>query len=177
MAELKKLLLLQAQGRGGQNINDPNQSKGRKSNYSAKIRTASKLAWVFPGMGHYYSGRAMKGLFFTGIEIASIGGMVGLSSDITQINEEYQTALENISEAQANNKLDDYNDYKAESKRLLNKKNIRQAGLIAAGSVAAGIWLWNTKDVKKMKSKNYSEDNQFYLSVNRYGQVEAIIRF
>ena len=177
MAEIKKLLQLQAQGRGAQEINDPTQSKGRNSNYPAKIKTASKLAWVFPGMGHYYSGRIGKGLLFTGLEIISIGNVVGFSSEISQINEEYQTALENISEAQANNKLDDYNNYKAEAKGLLNKKITRQAGLITAGSVAAGVWLWNIRDVKKMKSKNYSEDNRFSLGMNRYGQVEARIRF
>jgi len=174
MAELKKLLLLQAQGRDAQDLNDPTQSKGRKSNDSAKIKMASKLAWIFPGMGHYYSGRAIKGLFFTGIEIASIGGMVGLSSDITQINEEYQTALKDIDNAGTQ---ENYDNSKAEAKRLLNKKITRQTGLIAAGSFAAGVWLWNTKDVKKMKSKNYSEDNRFSLGVNRYGQVEARIRF
>ena len=60
---------------------------------------------------------------------------------------------------------------------LLNKKITRQAGLITAGSVAAGVWLWNIRDVKKMKSKNYSEDNRFSLGMNHYGQVEARIRF
>jgi hypothetical protein len=177
MAEIKKLLQLQAQGRGAQEINDPTQSKGRNYNYPAKIKTASKLAWVFPGMGHYYSGRIGKGLLFTGLEIISIGNVVGFSSEISQINEEYQTALENISEAQANNKLDDYNNYKAEAKRLLNKKITRQAGLITAGSVAAGVWLWNTRDVKKMKANNYSHANRFSVGVNRYGQIEARYRF
>ena len=73
--------------------------------------------------------------------------------------------------------MDDYNNYKAEAKRLLNKKITRQAGLITAGSVAAGVWLWNIRDVKKMKSKKYSEDNRFSLGMNRYGQVEVRIRF
>jgi len=178
LAEIKKMLNLQTQNRGGlESSPTQNLSNNTKSFSINKIKTASKLAWVFPGMGHYYTGRVGKGLFFTGIEIVSIGGMIGLSSDITQINDKYQTALENISEAQENNKLDDYNNYKAEAKRLLNKKITRQAGLIAAGSVAAGLWIWNTRDVKKMKSKNYSEDNRFSLSVNRYGQVEARIRF
>ena len=178
LAEIKKMLNLQTQNRGGlESSPTQNLSNNTKSFSINKIKTASKLAWVFPGMGHYYTGRVGKGLFFTGIEIVSIGGMIGLSSDITQINDKYQTALENISEAQENNKLDYYNNYKAEAKRLLNKKITRQAGLIAAGSVAAGVWLWNTKDVKKMKSINYSEDNRFSLSVNHYGQVEARIRF
>jgi len=173
MAEIKKLLLLQSQGRGAQKINDPTQSKGRNSNYPAKIKTASKLAWVFPGMGHYYTGRAKKGLFFTGIEIASIGGMVDLSSDIAQINEEYQTVLEDIENASSQ---ENYDNSKVEAKKLFNKIITRQAGLFVAGSVAAGVWLWNIKDVKKIKSKNYSEDNRLSLGVNRYGQVEARIR-
>ena len=175
LAEIKKMLNLQTQNRGGlESSPTQNLSNNAKSFSINKIKTASKLAWIFPGMGHYYSGRAIKGLFFTGIEIASIGGMVGLSSDITQINEEYQTVLKSIDNAGSQ---ENYDNSKAEAKRLLNKKITRQAGLIAAGSVAAGLWIWNTRDVKKMKSKNYSEDNRFSLSVNRYGQVEARIRF
>jgi hypothetical protein len=174
MAEIKKLLQLQAQGRGAQEINDPTQSKGRNSNYPAKIKTASKLAWVFPGMGHYYSGRIGKGLLFTGLEIISIGNVVGFSSEISQIDEKYQVVLINVDNAI---NQEEYDQQKSEAQRLLNKKISMQVGMIVAGTVATGVWLWNIRDVKKMKSKNYSEDNRFSLGMNRYGQVEARIRF
>jgi hypothetical protein len=138
------------------------------------MKTASALAWVFPGMGHYYSGRIGKGLLFSGLEIISIGNVVGFSSEISQIDEKYQVVLINVDNAI---NQEEYDQQKSEAQRLLNKKISMQVGMIVAGTVATGVWLWNIRDVKKMKSKNYSEDNRFSLGMNRYGQVEARIRF
>ena len=39
------------------------------------MKTASVLSWVFPGMGHYYSGRTGKGILFTGLELAALAGV------------------------------------------------------------------------------------------------------
>jgi hypothetical protein len=178
LAEIKKLLLLQAQGRGVQDVDLPeNKSvigKKENSNQSFNMKTASALAWVFPGMGHYYSGRIGKGLLFSGLEIISIGNVVGFSSEISQIDEKYQVVLINVDNAI---NQEEYDQQKSEAQRLLNKKISMQVGMIVAGTVATGVWLWNIRDVKKMKSKNYSEDNRFSLGMNRYGQVEARIRF
>jgi len=178
LAEIKKLLLLQAQGRGVQDVDLPeNKSvigKKENSNQSYNMKTASALAWVFPGMGHYYSGRIGKGLLFSGLEIISIGNVVGFSSEISQIDEKYQVVLINVDNAI---NQEEYDQQKSEAQRLLNKKISMQVGMIVAGTVATGVWLWNIRDVKKMKSKNYSEDNRFSLGMNRYGQVEARIRF
>ena len=44
------------------------------------MKTASTLSWVFPGMGHYYSGRTGKGILFTGLELAALAGVAITSS-------------------------------------------------------------------------------------------------
>jgi hypothetical protein len=45
------------------------------------MKTASTLSWVFPGMGHYYSGRAGKGIFFTGMELFSVAAIISASNN------------------------------------------------------------------------------------------------
>jgi hypothetical protein len=59
----------------------------------------------------------------------------------------------------------------------LDSRNTAQIGRIAVGTAAVGIWLWNTRDVKKNKSSDYSHQNKFSVGVNPYGQVEARINF
>ncbi|MBC8257208.1 MAG: caspase family protein [Candidatus Marinimicrobia bacterium] len=180
MAEIKKLLKLQAQGRGESELL-PKKSipKNGKSYSPNKIKTASKLAWVFPGMGHYYTGRAGKGILFTGLEVISVAAYIGLSNDYERYSQEYQIALDNMDpEKNPSLKTDvDYENYKLEARRILSKKVSVQAGQIAAGTVAVGVWLWNIRDIKKMKSNNYSHENNFSVGVNRNGQIEARIRF
>ena len=191
LAEIKKLLLLQAQGRGVQDVDLPeNKSvigKKENSNQSFNMKTASALAWVFPGMGHYYSGRAGKGILFTGLEIASIGAIFLMTDIIDGRSENLQMAIENRDRVGVSPFVDKcnefellgdcYNYWKNEAESQLKKKNEAQIGRIASGTAAVGIWLWNTRDVKKMKANNYSHANRFSVGVNRYGQIEARFRF
>jgi hypothetical protein len=185
LAEIKKMLKLQTQNRGGLESSPTQNSPNNAKSYSInKIKTASKLAWVFPGMGHYYSGRAGKGLLFTGLEIASIGAVVGFSAEYTSRNNEYQIANENkdgvgeTTDCEDPNILGDcYNYWKSEAELQLGYKNTAQVGRIAAGTIAAVVWLWNIRDVKKNRSSAYSHNNRFSVGINHYGQVEASIRF
>ena len=170
VAELKKLLKSQ-----GQN---------RSSSKSVNMQTAAALAWVFPGAGHYYSGRVGKGMLFTGLELTSIATVVGLSQEYTRVDEEYQIAIGNkdgVGETTNcvghGSLVSCYNFWKSEAEIQLAKKNTAQVGRIAAGTAAAAVWLWNIRDVKKNRSSNYSQKNRFSIVVNRYGQVEASIRF
>ena len=48
--------------------------------------------------------------------------------------------------------------------------------MIVSGTAAVGIWIWNTRDVKKFRSA-YSHENRFSMGVNSRGQVEARIKF
>jgi len=182
MAEIKKLLQLQAQGRGAQEINDPTQSKGRKSNYPAKMKTASKLAWVFPGMGHYYTGRIGKGLLFTALELLCFSA--AFDNELGSLSDEYKMALVNLNTPSYHTAAatDDcgaicqYNDYKYKVEDLLKRKNYNQTEIIIAGTVGVGVWIWNIRDVKMAQSSNYSHQSKFSVGVNRYGQVEARIK-
>ena len=63
------------------------------------MKTASTLAWVFPGMGHYYSGRAGKGLFYTALELAALSGVAVFSGSFGDESGNYDVAVDN------------YNDY------------------------------------------------------------------
>jgi hypothetical protein len=180
MAEIKKLLLLQAQGRGGLESEPTKKMPNKRNSFSPnKIKTASKLAWIFPGMGHYYTGRAGKGIFFTGIELFSIAAFFGLSDNLERYTQEYQIALDNMDpEKNPSLKTDvDYENYKLEARNILSKKVGAQAGQITAGTFAVGIWLWNIRDIKKMKGNNFSNENRFSIGINRKGQFEARFKF
>jgi hypothetical protein len=83
MAQLTELLLAQAQNQQvpkNQEVEPVNNypspvsksKKPKKPKPPANMKTASTLSWVFPGMGHYYSGRAGKGLFYTGLDLAAL---------------------------------------------------------------------------------------------------------
>ena len=151
---------------------------------SFNLKTASALAWVFPGMGHYYSGRVRKGVLFTGLELFSIAAILGISNDYNRADKEYLIAKGNMdgigetTNCENHGSLGDcYTYWKSEAQMQLESRNTDQVSRIVAGTAAAGIWLWNIRDVKKNKLSAYSNENKFSVGVNRYGQVEARIRF
>jgi hypothetical protein len=138
-------------------------------------------------MGHYYSGRVGKGILFTGLEIASIGAIFLMTDIINGRSENLQMAIENrdrvgvspfVEKCNEFELLGDcYNYWKNEAESQLKKKNEAQVGRIAAGTAAVGIWLWNTRDVKKNRSSDYSHNSKFSVGVNHYGRIEARINF
>ena len=56
------------------------------------MKTAATLSWAFPGMGHYYSGRTGKGMFFTALELGSLAGVAVFNSEYTTKQDEYTAA-------------------------------------------------------------------------------------
>ena len=153
VAELKKLLKSQ-----GQN---------RSSSTSVNMQTAATLAWVFPGAGHYYSGRVGKGMLFTGLEIGSIASFIKFSSKYSELDEDYQNVLFNM-DPNNNPELtqSEYDNYKIEETNSRKEKNASQIGMITAGTAAVGIWLWNTRDVKKRKSSYSSHPIKSKIRIN-----------
>ena len=141
------------------------------------MQTAAALAWVFPGVGHYYSGRVGKGMLFTGLEIGSIASFIKFSSKYSELDEDYQNVLFNM-DPNNNPELtqSEYDNYKIEETNSRKEKNASQIGMITAGTAAVGIWLWNTRDVKKRKS-SYSSNPGISFGINPKGQVEARICF
>ena len=183
MAQLTELLLAQAQQtqqtQGVKPIDNypkatPESKKPKKPKQPANMKTASTLSWVFPGMGHYYSGRLVKGVFFTGLELFSIAAIAGTSNEYDRRNDEYQTAFTNMENS---GNQGDYNTWKSEAQDALDGRNKTVVYRIAAGTAAVGIWLWNTRDVKKNRSSDYSYNSKYSVGVNRYGRIEARINF
>ncbi len=145
------------------------------------MKTASTLSWVFPGMGHYYSGRAGKGLFYTGLELAALSGVAVFSGNFTGESDSYDMAVDNYSDYL--NSID-FSSGSDEDVLLqqnvtdaFNKQNEAMIGLISAGSISVGVWLWNIIDIKKSKSRNYSAHKPVSVGINSRGQVEARISF
>ena len=143
------------------------------------MKTVSTLAWMFPGMGHYYSGRTGKGLFYTSLELAALAGIAVASSSYAEESENYNTALSDYD--------DIYNDVGAKDDDVIAMQqavtdafNLKQEAmftLIGAGTLSAGVWIWNILDVKKSQSKNFSSRDPVSIGINSRGQVEARLFF
>ena len=149
----------------------------------AQMKKAAKLAWIFPGAGHFASGKTGKGLLFSGLELAALAGLAVFSGS-------YSTNADGY-----NLELSEYNDWSNEvqntgawsSADLVTKRqavndafDLQQQdlyGLIGCGAVSGVIWIWNIMDMKKSKSVDYSDKNRFSMGINRHGQVEARISF
>ena len=133
-AQIKKLLQMQIQSQ----ILPQNPAPVIKPNKTPRMKTASTLSWVFPGMGHYYSGRAGKGFMFTALEVISLALVGGASTSYTDKERDYQEALSNMEGPdglpQNCNEWglsDCYNVWKSEAEGHLSKMNGRKGtGLI-----------------------------------------------
>jgi len=193
MAQLTELLLAQAQG--GANIQevspvdnypDPvkKSKKSKRPKQPVNMKTASTLSWVFPGMGHYYSGKVGKGLMFTGLELISVVGIIGASAEYSTVDQHYQDAMSNMAgpnglpmNCEGMELPNCYSYWKSEASKWNDSRNEAQVIKIVSGSIAGVIWMWNILDVKKNKSSDYSKSTNFSVGVDRYGQVEARINF
>ena len=162
--EIKKMLLKQAQDT--ESLVTPQ----KKIN----LKTASTLAWVFPGMGHYYSGRAGKGLFFTSLELAALAGMVVASSSYAEESSAYKLAEDNYENNKGNPNQSIATLDQARIDAFIKKQDA-MLNLAAVGTLSAGIWIWNILDVKKTKSQNYSSDLRTYIGIN--SQQQIVVRF
>jgi len=177
LAEIKELLKIQMQGQ----ILPQNPVPVIKPKKIPKMKTASTLSWVFPGLGHYYTGRIGKGLLFTTLELLCFSA--AFDNEIETFSDDYNIALDNLNSPSYHieSATDDcdascqYSNYKYEVEDLLKKKNYAQTESIIAGTVGVVVWLWNIRDVKKVKSSNYSHSKRFSVGINRYARLEARI--
>jgi hypothetical protein len=156
----------------------PKSKKPNKPKQPANMKTASTLSWVFPGMGHYYSGRSGRGLLFSGLELAALSGVAIFSGNFGVESDNYDTAVANYNEYHNSTRCcSEEALYQQEVTDAFNKKQGARIGLISAGSISVGVWIWNVMDVKKSKSKSYSSHNPVSLGINSRGQVEARFSF
>ena len=140
------------------------------------MKTASKLSWVFPGMGHYYAGRSGRGILFSGLELTALASVAIFSGSYSDKSISYNATFSYY----------EVNKYNTEESQEANKaavidafyeKQTAKISLISAGTFATGIWIWNIIDLKRTKSQNYSADNPVSVGINSRGQVEARISF
>ena len=142
------------------------------------MKTATTLAWAFPGMGHYYSGRTGKGLFYTSLELVGLVGIAATSSSYSKESEAYNLALSDYDDLDFVNTT---SNQKVTMQQTItdgfNSKKKAMYNLIGAGTFSAAIWIWNILDVKKSKSQSSSSDHPVSVGINSRGQVEAQISF
>ena len=132
------------------------------------IKTAATLAWIFPGMGHYYFGKTGKGALFTGLELAALAGIAMTASNYSKKVDEYNTFV--------NNKVG--GAWKvADEKQLFDAKNYAIPPLIFTCTSAGIVWLWNIWDVKKYGSSQYSDASPVSIGINSQGWLEARVSF
>ncbi len=178
MAQLTELLLAQSKAQSQPQPQPQTPSPVIKPKKTPKIKTASTLAWLFPGMGHFYSGRPVKGMFYTGLELASLAAVGIFGKSYNERKEKFEKADElaldavarpyNYTTSQKNHILD-------EREEEFKKYQGEMYSLIGAGTLSAVIWIWNIRDVKK--SKKYSSYDPVSIGINSRGQVEARISF
>ena len=187
MAQLTELLLAQAQqAQQTQAVAPienypkvtPESKKPKKPKQPANMKIASTLSWVFPGMGHYYSGRSGKGVMFTGLELAALSGVAVFSGNFGDESDNYDAAVANYNEYHNSTRCcSEEALYQQEVTDAFNKKQGARISLISAGSISVGVWLWNIIDIKKSKSKSYSSSSPVSVGINSRGQVEARFSF
>jgi hypothetical protein len=180
MREIKKLLNLQTQEQGkAEQVPTTDFTNIKKVDKVDKMKKAARLSWVFPGAGHFVTGRTGKGLFFTSLELAALAGVAVFAGNYSTQEDVYNTELTKFTDeypTYANNAVMVGEKYQP----VLDAFDVKQQalyGLIGCGTVSGVVWLWNIIDIKKSKSKSYSDSNQFSMGINQNGQVEARISF
>ena len=148
----------------------PDIMKPKKPKKPVNMKTASTLSWVFPGMGHYYSGRTGKGILFTGLELAALAGVAITSSNYSYKVDEYNTFENNVV-----NVGGEWTH--AERKQYFDAKNNALLPLIGSSTAAGIVWVWNVWDIKKSVSSKYSDSDPISIGINSRRQIEVRISF
>jgi len=173
VAQLEKLMLLQS------GINNPVPKKSRVKR-SVSMKTAGKRALVFPGMGHFYAGEKGKGLFFTGLEMASLAGLASFGSTYGAKSDEYIVAEQNSYDINNNKTNYTITEIQNANITLTNANTEKQQalnGMIGCASAAAVVWLWNIYDIKKQTSTINTDSSPVSVGMDPQGKIEISITF
>jgi len=138
------------------------------------LSKAKRLAWLFPGLGHFYAENKKKGYLFSVLEAVSLSGTYLMCNQLSQYSADYKTA--NTAYLAATEKTDMLNKFNI-LQTILDKKNNATIGLASFGSAALAVWVWNVIDVKHFVLKEYYKSNKLDLGLNNKGQVELQIAF
>ena len=96
---------------------------------------------VVPGFGQFYSGKTLSAAGFLLAEAGLIGMVVKSSGDYTSYQDEYNTQLNNYTNATVPEDIADFKALVQEARANMNDAN-SQVGLFT--SLAAGVWVLNT---------------------------------
>ena len=135
---------------------------------------ATMLAWVFPGLGHFYAENKKKGYLFSVLEAVSLSGTYLMHNQLSQYNADYKVA--NKAYLAATDESDILNKFE-NLQNILDKKNNATIGLASFGSASLAVWVWNIIDVKHFVLTEYYKSNKVDLGLNNKGQVELQIAF
>ena len=143
------------------------------------METAYKKAWIFPGQGHFYSGQTGKGVLFTSLEAASLGGLFMFGSTYSSNVDTYNTAqsnYDNLKTDLSNGIAVSQTDMQTASQTLSDAskdKNQALYGMIGSGISATVVWWWNIRDINKSNSDQTSISHPIKLGINQRGQVQV----
>ena len=135
---------------------------------------ARRLAWMFPGMGHFYGEKPVKGIMWTVLELAMLYGTWSLYNDYMQKSDEcdaaynvYKTALTGI-------------DARADAYReAFDAKVNSQYFLGGAATTAAIVWIFNVVDLNRSTPRvlPFIGDTSISMGMGKNGEVEVNIEF
>lgn len=137
---------------------------------------ARKYSFVFPGLGHFYAEKPLRGLAWMGLQTASLYTTYLFYVD-------FDDKLEISKQAQQ--------EYKAavdigliESKRIIYEQKYKDKNnalytLIGMGVVSLGTWVWNTYDVQWSVPDvlSASADLDINIRINEKGELETKVKF
>lgn len=112
---------------------------------------AQKLAMYFPGLGHYYSEKPVRGFIWSSIQVACIAGFSMLLDDYLQKNIDTNNAYDSYMSARD---VDDINQKSTIYQNAFSERNNTLYALITVGVVNIGNWIYNIVDVKKVNEEN-----------------------
>ena len=136
---------------------------------------ARRLAWLFPGLGHFYAEKKFKGMTWAIVEIASLYGIYTLFNEYTQKADEYNIVrkayLAATMESDIYAKRRVYED-------AFKVRNNAMYTTIGAGTFSAVVWILNVKNINRSIPDVLSHPvSNISLEVNERGELEVQIGF
>lgn len=138
--------------------------------------TAHKRAFMFPGLGHFYAEKPLKGAMWAGLEIASLYGAYFMLSDYFDKKQAYNTAHDNYLAAHSH---DDIHVLKTAYQEAYDKQNISLYGFSVVCGVASVVWGWNVFDLYRSIPAvlPFPKDAKLKIGVNKKGELETQVEF
>ena len=152
-----------------------------KRKRSINKMTVTSLSILFPGMGQLYAGNTLKGLFYSGLELASLASAATFYGNYSSSVDTYNFSQSDINQFETDVMEGmEWTQSDADSKKeavenAFVAKNQALAKLIGTGTLAGFIWLLNIFDAIDTNSNNLSDTNNISIGLNACGQVEVRI--